>query len=372
MTEETRSSFIHATSPDNELRNESVFPAIEGSDFQDNRTFFTCHPVSSHLKKIKEKAKNTSGAETEPAFLVSRNSARNEIKVSVGPSQEDMSFAIQLTDGSKLCQQKESITTDSRSLQFILSSFEKTQESSLNASKLVKLQEKGMVMTEDSEEVSGVSRSQQSSREQEQKGGLTKVDWNDRSCREACIKGKKEESNLVLELNKNTTNSEKKSDFLYVSLYDDLKKFCCPDPEGELFVDKDSDNVPKIQKDQSSLLDVNKGVLVKDQVEAHNRTKNTQEEIENQTEQSLMEHETTSALDNRLVETERSKEADSFPVHKTDVGLAMQLENNHNRINKGPEKSKQSEESGDRGVPAGSLALGLESTSGKHGFGYHF
>lgn len=225
FTEETRSSFIHTHSPDSELHDQAVLPVIEHSDFQDNGTFFTCRPVSSHLKIIKEKAESTSGAQTEQDFLVSRNSARNEIKDGVGPcSQVNMSCAVQRTDGSKLCQQKESETTDCRTIQSVLSSSVKKQESSFNASKLVNLQEKGMEMIVESEEVSGVSTGQQSSTEQEQKGQLTNVNWTNSSCSESSIKGKQEESNLLSESNMNTTASEKKSYFLFVSLCDNMKK----------------------------------------------------------------------------------------------------------------------------------------------------
>lgn len=372
FTEETRSSFIRTHSPDSELHDQAVLPVIEHSNFQDNGTFFTCRPVSSHLKVIKEKAESTSGAQTAQGFLVSRNSARNEIKDGVDPgSQVNMSCAVQRTDGSKLCQQKESETTDNGRIQSVLSNSGKKQESSFNASKLVNLQEKGMEVILQSEEVSGVSAGQQSSRGQKQKGQLSNIYCNNSSCTESSIRWKREESNLLLELNMNTTASRKKSDFLFASLCDNMKANSCPDTAGEQFVEEDMDNTPTIQEMEPSHLGVNQDASVKDQVERHHPARNPQE-MEHHTEQSLMEPE-TSDLDSGFVEAKGSEEADSNAVLQTVEGLAMQLEDLHNKVDEGPERSAQLEESGDGGVPLIPPAGSLRSTSpGKYGFSGHY
>lgn len=354
FTEETRSSFIRAHSPDSEHRDQVVLPVIERSEFQDNATLLICHPASSHVNKIKEKAESTDrGAQTEQHFLVSGNSTQVEIKDGTSPgSQVNMSCDVQHKDGSKLCQKRESQTANSGNIQSILRSSATRQES-------------GLV---ESEQVLGVSTGQRSSREQEQNGGLTTVNLNTGGCSKASSKGKQEGSHLLLQLSINSTSSEKKSDS-FVSLCDDTTNTSCPDSGAEQFVEKYSDNTLNIQETGPLPLDVNQDILVKDQMEGFHPVKNTQE-VDHHTEQSLMEHETD--LGDMFVVTGRSEEAHSNAVHQRDISPATQLGDDDN-VGEGPDSSAEFEEIGGSGRLLIPPADSLDSTStGKHCFSCEF
>lgn len=274
FAEETRSSFICAHSPDGELRDQVVLPVIERSDFQDNATLLICHPVSSHVKIIKEKSESTDrGASTQQDSLVSGNSTQNEIKDGVSPgSQVNISCADQHTDGSKLCQQRELQTTDRSNIQSILCSAANRQESGFHACKLENLLEKGIDAIVKSEQVLGLSAGQQSSREQEQNSQVTKVNWNNGGCGEGSSQGK-QKTNKLLQLSFNTTAAEK-----------------------------------KVQENGPLPLDVNNRTSVTDQVEGCHPVKNLQ---------SLVEHETD--VDDKLVGTGGSEEPFLNAAHKADI-----------------------------------------------------
>lgn len=333
-----------------------MLPVIERAEFQGNATLLICHPVSSHVKKIKEKAESTDrGAQTDEGFLVSGNSTQNEIKDCVGPgSQVNMCCAVQHEDGSKLCQKRESQTFDSCNIQSTLSSSARRQQSGFHACQ-DNLQEKGIDVVAESKQVLRASTGQRLSREQEQNGQVTTVNWNN-SCSKASSKGQQEESHLLLHLSSNATASEKKSDSSFVSLCDDMKNISCPDSGGEQFVQKYSDNIPKIQEIGPLPLDVKKDTWVKGLVEGCHPVENTQG-WDHHTEQSRMEH--GRDLDGKFVGRGRSGEAHSSAVRQTDTGPAMQLENEENKVNEGPESSAWLGESGGSGVslipPAGSL-----------------
>lgn len=371
FTEETRSSFIHAHSPDSELSDQVVLPVIERSEFQDNAMLPICHPVSSHVKIIKEKAERTdTGAQTEQDFLLTGNSTLNEIKDPGPDSQVNMSCAVQHKDGSKLCQKRESQTTDSCNIQSTLSSSAKRQESRFHACKLENRQEKRIDLIIKSEQVLGVSTGQRLSIEQEPNVRVTAVNWNNSGCSEASSKVKQEESQLLLQMSSNTTASETKSDSLLVSPGDKMKNISCPDSGGTQLVEKYSDTIPKIQEIGPLPLDVKKDTSVKDQVEGCHAVKHTHE-MDHHTEQSLMEHERD--LDAKFVGTGRSEEAHSNAVHQTDIGPAMQLENEENKVNERPESNEQLGKSGGSGVSLIPPADLCDSTStGKHGFSCNF
>lgn len=365
FTEETRSSFIHAHSPDSELSDQVVLPVTERSEFQGNTMLPICHPDSSHVKIIKEKAERTdTGAQTEQDFLLAGNSAQNEIKDPGPGSQVNMSCAVQHKDGSKLCQKRESQTTDSCNIQSTLSSSAKRQESGFHACKLENLQEKRIDVIVKSEQVLGVSTGQRLSREQEPNVRVTAVNWNNSGCSKASSKGKQEESQLLLQTSSNTTASEKKSDSLFVSPGDKMKNISCPDSGGTQLVEKYSDTIPKIQEIGPLPLDVKKDTSVKDQVEGCHAVKHTHE-MDHHTEQSH----TYSCRGF----TGRSEEAHSNAVDQTDIVPAMQLENEENKVNEMPESSEQLGKSGGSGVSLIPPADSLDSTStGKHGFSCNF
>lgn len=357
FTEETRSSFIRAHSPD-EFHDQVVLPVIERSEFQDNATLLICHPVSSHVKKMKENAESPdTGAQTEQDFLVRGNSTQNEIKDSVIPgSQVNMSCAVRHKDGSKPCQKRDSQSADSGNLQSVPSRSAKTQESGFHACKIENLQENGIDVIVELEKAFGVSSGQWLRREQEQNGGVTTGNWNN-PCNNASSKGKQEESHLPLPLSMNCTASEMKSDLLV-------------DPGAEQLVKIYSDNIPESQETGLLPSDVNKDISVKDQMDGCPPVKNTQER-QHYTEQSLIEHKTDLGV--MFVKIVRCDEAHSNAVHQTDTGPETQLGNDENNVVKGPDSRAQLWESGGIGVSLIPPADSLDSTStGKHGFSCKF
>lgn len=329
-----------------------MFPATERSYTQDNGPFSTCHPVSSCLKISKETDDNSSGAQIENEVIESCNISRNEIKDSVGTdSQAKRKRVVPLTeareDGGKLHQQRESETIKSGGIHLILSSSVKKQESSFDVSRLISLREKELQVIVQSKKMIEVSTGQLSNRQHDEKGPINEEKWNESTCRETRTKRKREERNLLLELNVNTI-SEKKSV---------VSKIYYSYTGGDQFLEKDSDNTHKIQEVEHQPCSINEETSVKHL--ASSKTKSSQEEDQ---------------LGARLEETGSSEEADTYTVHKTDMDPQIQREtDHHNKISESLAKDAELRESADSDVSVMPPVDSNESTStGKYGFIYLF
>lgn len=331
---------------DNELGDEVLFPATERSYTQDNGPFCTCHSVSSCLKISKEADDNSSGAQIENEVVESCNISRNEIKDSVGTdSQAKRKRVVPLTevtcgreDRAKLHEHRE-YETKTGEIHLILSDSVKKQESGFDASKLISLQEKGLHMIVQSEKMIEVSTGPLSNRQHDEKGPINEEKWNQSTCRETRTKRKREERNLLLELNVNTI-SEKKSV---------VNKICYSYTGGDQFLEKDGDTrkIQEVEQQETSVKCL-----------AGSKTKSSQEEHQ---------------LEARLEETGSSGEADTCMVHKTDMELQTQCEtDHHNKISESRAKDAELREHAYSDVSVMPPVDSNESTStGKYGFIYN-